>query len=70
MDINGLEKQLNYVTTLVFMIAELNIINARLIDVLGLTDFQKKQYRDKIKTLKTEKKRLSKFIDDYMKGSE
>ncbi len=54
-------------SVLLYMNSELNIINGRLIDVLMIPEEKRKQYKDQIKELQEQKKKLQKMIGDYIK---
>ena len=60
------EDKLNYLTVLCIMNSKLNILNSRLIDVLGLTENERNKYKKEIADLKAEKKKLTNIIKDYM----
>lgn len=60
------EDKINYLTVLCIMNSKLNIINSRLIDVLELTENERNKYKKEISDLKTEKKKLTNIIKDYM----
>lgn len=65
-EIDNLKKDIKNLSVLVMLNADLNIINSRLIDVLSLTEEQKKQYSNQISDLKKKKKHLVDLIKKQM----
>jgi hypothetical protein len=62
-----MEKEINYLTTLNIMTAELTIINTRLINVLFLEEKDRSKYAKEILDLQKEKKVLLKTLGEYLK---
>ena len=62
-----MDEEINYLTTLSIMTAELTIINTRLINVLFLEEKDRSKYAKEILDLQKEKKILLKILGEYLK---
>lgn len=60
------EQDLNKMMMLLQMNSDLNLINARLIDVLLLPEAERNKYKKAISELQDEKKKLQKIIKEFI----